>query len=100
MATAIMKLVSGEEIIANIVEETDFTVTVESARSLMVQPTGPGQMGIAMLPWMATMPDDQLDIRTSDIMIRNNDVPKQLEDGYLQQTSGIQIASGNAGIVT
>lgn len=102
MATVILKLVSGEEIIAKIVEEMETTLVLESARSLLVQPTGPGQMGIAMLPWMATNPDGEVDIRLQDIMVRSDDVPKQLEDGYLQQTSGIAIAAANdaPGIIT
>lgn len=101
MATAIMKLVSGEEVIAKINGESEDEVLIESARSLIMQPTGPGQMGIGMIPWIATLPDDEISVRRRDIMHFNDNVPKQLEDGYLQQTSGIQIASANdAGIIT
>lgn len=101
MSTTILKLVSGEEVIGKIVEWKTDSVVLTSIRSLVMQPTGPGQMGIAMIPWMATDADGEHEIEDKDIMGRNTEVPKQLEDGYLQQTSGIQIASANdAGIIT
>jgi hypothetical protein len=92
MSTVILKLVSGEEVIARVKEETETTITLESARTLLMQPTGPGQMGVVMLPWVTTIPEGVLPpLEKTFIMLRNDNVPKQLEDGYLQQTSGIQL---------
>jgi len=94
MEIALMKLVSGEEVIAKVTENTENTLTIKNARVLIMQPTGPGQVGLVMVPWMATVPDDEIPLRKVDIMHRATNVPKELEDGYLQQTSGIQLATG------
>ena len=102
------KLTSGEEIIAKVVRvpgeaSLDLSVDVDlsvhyilaDVRAIIMQPTGPGQMGIGMMPWMASVPDGEVKLHRDRIMGEpNGDLPKSLEDGYLQQTSGIQIASG------
>ena len=94
MIIQLFKLVSGEEIIAKVVSENETTYLVSDVRTLVMQPTGPGQMGIALVPWVATMADQELPLKKTHVMVENKNVPKQLEDGYLQETTGIQLASG------
>lgn len=87
------KLVSGEEIIAKKVNEQTDYVILENVRTLMIQPTGNGQMGIALIPWLAGSPDGEVHIDRSKIIGRPvQGVHKNLEDAYLQQTTGIQLA--------
>lgn len=92
----LLKLTSGEEIIGKLVKSEDNHVILSSIRTLIMQPVGPGQVQIGMIPWMAGMQDGDVRIHRDRILGEPvSDVSKQLEDGYLQQTSGIQIATGS-----
>ena len=91
----IFKLVTGEEVIAKALSSPSEpgSWTLKNPRVLVAQPTGNGQMGIAMIPWIVAAPDHSVKIREKDIVgdpISN--LPKQVEDGYLSQTSGIALA--------
>lgn len=100
----LMKLTTGEEVIArvstNFVDGVipDSTVTVESVRAIMMQPTQTGEVGIALIPWMAGAGDKTITIKDEHIVAQITDIPKQLEDAYLEQTSGLQFANSTTGI--
>jgi small nuclear ribonucleoprotein (snRNP)-like protein len=98
--TVLLKLVSGEEIIGKLEDANDSDALIlEDVRELMIQQTGQGQIGIALVPWMAGAPDNSVKVfRTHIVGSLVSDVPKQLEDAYLQQTSGIQFAGATQGI--
>lgn len=91
------KLQSGEEVIGRIKEETDTSYKLATVKLLMVQPDQSGQMSVGMIPWMLGAPDSDTWLEKSMISGRAANVPKALEDGYLQQTSGIQFATSGAG---
>lgn len=86
----VMKLVSGEEVIAK-VEESLQGVKYSKPRVFHVMQTDRG-VSAALMPYIMAAPDETVEIRDSAI-ISMVDAPKQLEDSYLQQTSGIQLAS-------
>lgn len=93
-----LKLVSGEEIIGK--ERVQIGVPdayfLESIRVLAMQPMGNGQMGVALIPWMVGDPDGE--VKIEKIHVIGDPVkspPKNIEDAYLQQTSGIAFASGS-----
>ena len=89
----LFKLVTGEEMIAKVVKEDNNRWNVESPRVLVAQPTGNGQMGIAMIPWIVGAPDCTTTLSEKDIVgTPISNLSKQLEDGYLSQTSGIALA--------
>lgn len=92
-----VKLSSGEEVIGTLQDGGDtYRVLVGNARVLVMQPTGPGQFGVAMMPWMISGQDDVVAIKTEHVVGELlNGVPKQLEDAYLSNTSGIQLAASN-----
>ncbi len=92
-----VKLVSGEELVARYVgtdKDTDWMKIIKP-RVLVVQPTPDGQgMGVVMMPYAVGIPESNVSLQSSKIMSMNSDpLPKGLEDGYLQQTSGIQLAT-------
>jgi hypothetical protein len=88
------KLITGEEIIGKCIVETDKEVRLDKVRTLQFVPGPQGTMGLAMVPWMASAIDETVDIkRLSMIGSPNGSVPKQLEDRYLQETSGLEIAT-------
>lgn len=94
MTVRLYKLVSGEEIVASVVDEStnqDY-VTVKTACSLQVVPKGPQQYALALLPYMRGEPDGE--IKLFKLAIASEvDANADLERSYLSQTSGIEIAS-------
>lgn len=89
------KLNNGEEIVGRLVEENDEYVVLGKIRVMAMQPVGPGQMQVAMIPWTVGMPEGDIKVyRTTIAGEPNEALPKNLEDGYLQNTSGLQLASG------
>lgn len=95
-----IKLVSGEEIIAH----TDSTSTPESMhgnnnviivhKARVLHLTGDSQrVGLALAPFMFSCIDGRIYIKINNIMSIASDIPKQIEDTYIEQTSGIALAS-------
>lgn len=108
MATvAHYKLIGGEEIIGTVCEEQrldrnyDKFVYLEKTRALMAQPMGQGQVGLGLVPYMMGNPDGAISIPRDMIIATPVDgLPKNLEDTYLQQVSGITFAtSANTGAI-
>jgi len=91
----LFKLISGEEIVARVQEETPTTFVLKSVRALVIHPAANGQMQVGMMPWSAGVPDGNVTLYKTGILgTPEEPLPKQLEDGYLSQTSGIQLAGG------
>ena len=88
-----MKLAGGEEIIAEVEERVEPDVYVKAPRMLVMQPTAPGQMGIAIVPYSAGAPDGTHHIRGSAIQ-STCEAPDKLEKAYIENVSNIQIVSG------
>ena len=79
----------------------DEHTVMEKVRALMAQPVGQGQVGIGMVPYLMGNPDGPVQFRNDMIIgVPLGDTPKNLEDGYLQQVSGITFATsgGNGGL--
>lgn len=92
-----LKLINGEEIIGRTCDETGLypgNIVLDTVRSLTIHEVAPGKAGIGMVPFMMGNPDGRIKIPTSDIMGEAiTEVPKKLEDSYLQQVSGITFAT-------
>lgn len=96
-----LKLVTGEEIIGK-VELSSFTSTslifdavllkMSSVRRIEVGGHD-GQIGLTLVPFMFTNMDGTVDIQTGNIVAMNSDVPLQLENAYLEHTSGLVMAN-------
>lgn len=95
----VYKLITGEEIIGTKAAKTSAHssskyVLLDDVRTVVMQPLGNGQLTFALLPWLATAVDSQISIQEDSIIgFPLGELPKQLVDTYLQQTSGIEIAS-------
>ena len=97
--TIALKLVSGEEILAhsdviwsNGQMFNHLLITVTKARVLHL--TGDGnRVGLALAPFMFSNIDGEIVIKTDNILSVSNQIPKQIEDTYLEQTSGLALAS-------
>lgn len=92
-----LKLINGEEIIGKLTQPTlavEASMVLSQVRSLTIQPLGRGEAGIGMIPFMVGNPDGNIRIDKRHIIGDPvDDTPKQLEDAYLQQTSGLTFAT-------
>lgn len=89
------KLVSGEEIIARKVELTADTLVIEKPRHILMQQTGPGQVGIALIPWFGSAGDSEIKIWRNTIVAHTDDedVVAQIKQMYIQQTTGLDLSA-------
>lgn len=95
----LLKLITGEEVIGKEVEKRDSVIILSDVRVLALQPAGNGQIGIALMPFFAGAHENNVRIYDAHILARpEGDLPKQIEDMYLQQTSGLDLSSSAANV--
>ena len=88
------KALNDQEVVARLIEETDTHVTIEKARVIAMQNGNtPGEMTLGLVPWFLGNPDATIDIAKDKIFARPRTISPQLEKGYLQQTSGIDLSA-------
>jgi len=108
MKALCIRLSSGEEIIGRVVEEgillnnsseeywvTRGFVTLEKVRGITAQPINKNEMAIAFFPWSLGNQDGKFTINLANTAAAPYYAEKAVEDGYLEQTSSIQLARGN-----
>lgn len=83
-----LKLVNGEEIVAKVTKITDTTMTIEDPL-VMVLHQDPKGITCNFFPW-TIIADGTLPINR-DLVISHYPVPKDVQDSYIQNTTGIQI---------
>jgi hypothetical protein len=86
----VIKLVSGEEVIAREVGEV-FGMVYEKPRVFQMMQTQQG-MGAALVPYIMSAPDETVSIAIGAIVTKI-EAPLQIETAYLQQTSGLDLSS-------
>ena len=88
----VYKLVSSEEIIGEFVTSDTNEILLTRIRTIHMVQTGPQSVGPALLPFAVSNADGPIGIRKSAVVANITPV-KEIEDIYLQQVSGIQIAT-------
>lgn len=96
-----MKLVTGEEIIGKTELTLDLSteifstvfIKIEKVRRVDITGDASGRIGLTLVPFMLTNMDGFVSIQTKNIVAVNSDVSKQLQDAYLEHTSGLTLAS-------
>lgn len=82
-----LKLMSGEELIAKLVEETDKGYKLSKPMVLSM-----GPQGIGMIPFAMTVDmEKEITVRSSAV-IAIETTEKQFSDAYVQNTTGIKLA--------
>lgn len=73
-------------------------VFLEDVRVIEFVPHPSGQVQVGMFPWMLSAAEATVSLKKSAIAayVDPDRVPKQLQDAYLQNTSGLQIAGAGA----
>ncbi len=88
-----IKLVSTEEVIAEVIEDNEEEMVVKRPMTLVVSSKGMG-----LQPYMITPEiQERLHFHKQNIFAMSK-TAKDFTDGYLQQTSGIQIAGASNNI--
>ena len=88
----VLKLITGEEIIARVTEEKNNLITLEKPMILqMLAPTtSTGQVGFALIPWMKAAKNEKVTISTEHI-IAEDEGSEQTQKNYLQLVTGLSL---------
>jgi hypothetical protein len=88
----LFKLVSGEEVVATVLEEDSTQITMKNARTFIVVPQGANSYALELVPLLKGEPDGRLKMYKHAIAAVA-DVSSDLERAYISRTTGIEIAS-------
>jgi len=90
----VLKLITGEEVIARVTEEENnySLITLEKPMTLQMIPpnTSTGQMGFALVPWMKAAKNKKVTISTEHI-IAEDEGSEQTQKNYLQLVTGLSL---------
>ena len=88
----VLKLITGEEVIARVSEEHNDLLTLEKPMTLQMMPpnTSTGQVGFAMVPWMKAAKNEKVTISTEHI-IAEDEGSEQTQKNYLQLVTGLSL---------
>ena len=88
----VLKLITGEEVIARVSEEHNDLLTLEKPMTLQMIPTNTstGQVGFAMVPWMKAAKNDKTTISIEHILV-TDEASDQTEKNYLQVVTGLSL---------
>lgn len=114
MASEILsfKLIGGDEIVAEVVGVKRGNVLTESTTSpiteymvrrphiLQFQPVAPGKVGLAFVPWTLSNPTIERMQLPASAVILTFSPSENVEKQYIEQTSGIQLATPGQRIST
>ena len=88
----VLKLITGEEVIARVTEEKNNLITLE--KPMILQMMAPdrttGQIPFALVPWMKAAKNEKIIISTEHI-IAEDEASEQTEKNYLQVVTGLSL---------
>ena len=88
----VLKLITGEEVIARVTEEKSNLITLEKPMILQMIPpnTSTGQIGFALVPWMKAAKNEKVIISTEHIIVEDEG-SEQTQKNYLQLVTGLSL---------
>ena len=88
----VLKLITGEEVIARVSEEHNDLLTLEKPMTLQMIPpnTSTGQMGFALVPWIKAAKNDKTTISIEHVLV-TDEASNQTEKNYLQVVTGLSL---------
>ena len=92
MGISVIKLTSGEEVIADI-SESGGMWKLSKPRVIQMMQTDRGVQA-ALVPWMITSPDGKFLVNDSHV-VTYIVAPKEVADLYLQQTTSIDLSAAS-----
>ena len=87
----VLKLITGEEVIARVSEENNL-ITLDNPMTLQMIPpnTSTGQVGFAMVPWMKAAKNNKATISIDHVLV-TDEASDQTEKNYLQVVTGLSL---------
>ena len=86
-----LKLSTSEELVARVVERKEDSIVLDRPLAIgLVQ--GPQGVNVQLIPFMASNQDGEITVSNNHIVAETTPT-KELEDGYLQQTSPIDLGT-------
>jgi len=88
-------LVTGEEVIGEVQEtlEKRPVVVMKKPRVIALMTSPDGRQGLGLVPWTKSNMDSTVFLHVAHMLCEPFVPLGQIEDAYLQETSGIQLAS-------
>ena len=88
----VLKLITGEEVIARVSEEHNDLLTLEKPMTLQMIPptTSTGQVGFALVPWIKAAKNDNTTISIDHVLV-TDEASDQTEKNYLQVITGLTL---------
>jgi len=88
----VLKLITGEEVIARVSEEHNDLLTLEKPMTLQMIPptTSTGQVGFALVPWIKAAKNDKTTISIDHVLV-TDEASDQTEKNYLQVITGLTL---------
>ena len=86
----VLKLTTGEEVIARVEQERDYMMLEKPMTMAPVPGQSPGQMGFAMVPWMMAAKGDFIQLSLSHIVVET-EAKGEIEKNYLASITGLSL---------
>ena len=88
----VLKLITGEEVIARITEEENNLISLKQPMTLQMLPpnTSTGQVGFALVPWIKAAKNDKTTISIDHVLV-TDEASNQTEKNYLQVVTGLSL---------
>ena len=88
----VLKLITGEEVIARVSEESSDLITLEKPMTLqmMAPDRTTGQVGFALMPWIRAGKNEKVIISTAHILTED-EASDQTKKNYLQLITGLTL---------
>ena len=88
----VLKLITGEEVIARITEEENNLISLKQPMTLQMLPpnTSTGQVGFALVPWIKAAKNDKTTISIDHVLV-TDEASDQTEKNYLQVVTGLSL---------
>ena len=88
----VLKLITGEEIIARVAQEKNNLITLEKPMILQMMPPDrtTGQIPFALVPWMKAAKNDKTTISIEHVLV-TDEASDQTEKNYLQIVTGLSL---------
>ena len=86
----VLKLTTGEEVIARVKQERDYMMLEKPMTMAHVPGQAAGQMGFAMVPWMMAAKGDFIQLSLSHIVVET-EAKGEIEKNYLASITGLSL---------
>ena len=86
----VLKLTTGEEVIARVEQQRDYMMLEKPMTMTPVPGQTPGQMGFAMVPWMMAAKGDFIQLSLSHIVVET-EAKGEIEKNYLASITGLSL---------